>query len=155
MRLRTETVALVEGPSSAMIAVAGVASRPIVSRVWGAEFVPGSERIRVLADPEAPGLRAALQRGCRVAVVFAACDDYRSVQLKGCVVGIDDGDPDHDARLRARYRDGFVDVNVPLGFPPDAAAAMEPPSWFAVTFEVDTAFDQTPRPGAGRAGEPR
>lgn len=155
MQLREETLARIGGPSSAMIAVVGRASRPLVSRVWGAELVSEAGRIRVLADPQAPGLRAALVRGRRVAVVFAACDDYRSVQLKGCVVGIDDDVADYDAHLRARYRDGFVAVNIPLGFPPDAAAALEPPSWFGVTLDVDAVFDQTPRPGAGVPGEPR
>jgi hypothetical protein len=155
MQLREETLALIGGPSSAMIAVVGEASRPLVSRVWGAEVVSEARRIRVLADPHAPGLRAALVAGRRVAVVFAACDDYRSVQLKGCVLGTDDGVADHDTHLRARYRDDFVAVNIPLGFPPDAAAALEPPSWFGITLEVDAVFDQTPRPGAGVAGEPR
>ena len=155
MQLREETRVLIGGPSSAMIGVVGAGSRPLVSRVWGAEIVSEEGRIRVLADPDAPGLRAALVHGGRVAVVFAACDDYRSVQLKGCVVGIDDGVADHDVHLRARYRDDFAGVNIPLGFPPDATAAMEPPGWFGITLEVDAVFDQTPQPGAGVAGEPR
>ncbi len=155
MQLREETRALVVGPSSAMIGVVDTASRPLVSRLWGAELIAPSSRVRVLADPDFPGLRAAAAPGQRVALVFAACDDYQSVQLKGPVVAIDEGRLDHDEDLRAEYRDGFLAVNIPLGFPAEATVAMEPPRWFGITVEVDAVFDQTPRRGAGAPGEPR
>jgi hypothetical protein len=124
---------------------------PELFRVWGAGFDPATMRLRALVNADAGRTLERVARGVRLSLTFTDVTDFRSLQVKGACVGppLPPG-PDDVATMR-RYGRRFEDSIVSVGHRPGLTDRLRPASVFVVEIEVDSAFDQTPGPGAGAA----
>jgi len=103
-----------------------------VPRVWGA---------RTLAN---------LRDNGRIAVAAARPADHRSVQVKGALVEVRDGDATDRAAIE-RYRELLVRDFGAIGYPPRVLHRLNVWPCDVVRLRVEALFEQTPGP---RAGEP-
>jgi hypothetical protein len=102
-------------------------------------FLAAATSARALADLRANG---------RIAVCFSRAADHRSIQVKGPVVSIRDGDAadraDVERWVEALGR-GWQEIGIPL------AVSRRLARWpaHAVRLRIEEVFIQTPGPGAG------
>jgi hypothetical protein len=139
--------AFLEGACAQNVATADRDGGPTIGRAWGLRVNDGRV-VRAIVGADT-ATSANLRIGGRLAVLVIDVSSYRSVQIKGAVVGVEPpGASDHDVYevYRQEFADALVaeDRNTPL----DEAL---PASIVAVTIDVDAVFDQTPGPGAGRS----
>lgn len=102
-------------------------------------FVPGVWAARTLAN---------LRHNGRVAVAAARPADHRSVQVKGAVVAIRDGDAADAAEIE-RYRELLVLDFAAIGYPPRILHRLNARPCHVVRLRVEALFEQTPGPRAG------
>jgi hypothetical protein len=124
---------------------------PAAARGFGLRVEPGGEEAVVFV-PRAWGAAAIenLRDNGRIAVSVARVADHRSVQIKGRVVEIRDSD-DADRSFVEAYRDRLVPELGSIGYPPKVLHRMLGWPSHAVRFRVESLFEQTPGPGAGKA----
>jgi hypothetical protein len=139
--------AFVEGDAAQTIGTADTSCAPTIGRAWGLRVRQG-HLVRALIGADA-ATTGNLQPGTRIAVLLIDVATYRSVQLKGSIVGVEPPvASDHDvydvyvaefvAALRAADRHTSIDEVLPAQL-------------VVVTIDADAVFDQTPGPGAGRS----
>lgn len=93
---------------------------------------------------------ANLRDNGRIAVAAARPVDHRSVQIKGSLVEIRDGD-DADLAAIERYRALLVADFAAYGYPPRILLRFTAWPCHVVRFAVEALYEQTPGP---RAGDP-
>jgi hypothetical protein len=91
-----------------------------------------------------------LRHNGRAAVGFARASDHRSLQIKGRMRTIRDAAEEERERI-LRYRSSLAEAWGVIGVPPQLTLRMAHWPCHAVTIRVESAFDQTPGPGAGAA----
>ncbi len=151
-QLDAELIEFITGGVTVIAASRDAGNRPNLVRARGCRVAPDGGRVTVFLDgDQSAGLIADWRADGAVAVVFTRPSTHRSVQLKGrdAEVGpLADGDP---ARV-ARYGDLLAADLATVGYSHAFTAALlaaERAALVAVSFTPETAFSQTPGPGAG------
>lgn len=136
-----------EGPCAQNVATADDEGDPTIGRAWGLRVDRG-QVVRAVVGADA-ATASNLQAGGRIAVLIVDLPTYRSVQIKGTVVAIDPPTAD-DQGVYKVYLKEFAAALVAENRTTPLDEAL-PGSIVVVTIDVDSVFDQTPGPGAGRA----
>lgn len=90
-----------------------------------------------------------LRQNGRIAVTFTRAVDHRSIQLKGQVVEIRPASAEERERIRRYLENLALDWGF-VGVPRKATLAMNCWPAYAVRFQVESVFEQTPGPDAGQ-----
>ena len=144
-RMDATLATFLEGDGAQNVATVDASGEPSVGRAWGLRVHPdGIVRAIVGADT---ATTANLTIAGRIAVVVTDVATYRSVQVKGAIVGVEPATA-ADHGVYARYQGEFTAALLAAG----RTTPMDhvwPAMIVAVKIEVDAVFDQTPGPGAG------
>jgi hypothetical protein len=149
-------VELVSRGSAHVVGLTGVAGEPFATRGWGAVIDPGGPSGRVMIAGEdvddLEQLDSPTDRlvGTTIALTAGDVRTFRTVQLKGPILGFEPCTPD-DLAAAELYRETYFDAVMDVDF--FARAMLErmiPATLVTVRFDVTATFDQTPGPGAGR-----
>jgi len=124
--------------------------RPTGRRAFGAS-IDAEQRIATLFVPAcgAERLLANLQDNGHVAATFARPMDSRALQIKGRCMSVHESGV-HERALQDRYYAAFSEALLLLGQQPKLLRRVRYFPSFAVTFRIESMFEQTPGPGAGR-----
>lgn len=145
-----DLVDFLEGGVSILVGTRDAGQRPETTRAVGAAVSPDRTRLSVLlAEHTAERAIANLEDNGRIAVAFSRPIDNFAVQLKGRVTELRRGD-DADRRVAERYHAVYVEQLYMVGMPRSLSKRIRVWPSFAVTFEIDDIFVQTPGPGAGK-----
>ena len=156
--LPDELVEFTRGGKSLLVGTASAARVPDCVRAVGIRIWPGASQLTVLI-PAATGARsvANLRETGKIAITLSHIPTHRTVQLKGSVLAVRDGD-DADREHATRYRIAFAADLAWAG--QSEARTLRLGIWpcVAVDVEIAVAFAQTPGPVAGKqlpqAGHP-
>lgn len=154
MRLEDEVVELIESGASIIVGTCNADLEPECARGLGARASADRRRLSVL-------LNGALSaRMCddlastgRIAVAFSRIHDHHTIQVKGRVCGVRDGDPE-DAALAERYLVAFGEQVSVAGLPRSVVQGIRRSPLLVVELAVEEIFDQTPGPTAGERLRP-
>jgi hypothetical protein len=123
--------------------------RPEVSRGWGpALAADGAMLTMCVAAAAASTMRANLERGGTIAATFSVPTTYRTVQLKGPLVSVQEPAAEHLAAVDEHLA-AFVEQVGRVGIPASRAPRLREPALLAVRMEIRERYDQTPGPRAG------
>lgn len=148
--IEPEVAALFEGPSALVVGTADAAAQPEAVRAWGVEVVGGAQ-MRILLAADASATLANLAGNGEIAVTATDVMTNRSIQVKGRARATE---PVSDADLarHSAYMDGFFRVvHESDGTPYELMERLRPGPQVALVISVETVFDQTPGPAAGRS----
>lgn len=124
---------------------------PRATRAWSYELVdPAARRIRFTMSADDPAIVADLTSG-RVALTGANVVDFRSVQVKGPVVAVDELRESDAELMQQQAEQLFAAIEATDGNPAALMRRILPLRAVAVEVQVEEEFDQTPGPGAGAA----
>jgi hypothetical protein len=147
--LPAELVTFAEGGRSILVGTCSRALAPEAMRGMGVRIWPGASQLTVLL-PAATGALSIvnLRENPRVAITLSHVPSHRTMQIKGSVLAIRDGD-EADRVLATRYRELFADDLAFVGQP--AAITLRLAIWpcFAVDVDIAVVYAQTPGPVAG------
>lgn len=133
---------------AAVVATCDERLRPTLARAWGIHVASDGRRVTCCVEAPAGGaMRANLERGGVVALTGAKPSTYASVQMKGQLRGAWEPTDVDLARARAQRQAFAVDV-VPFGIEAGERFMWEGPL-YAIAFDVQELYDQTPGPAAG------
>lgn len=118
--------------------------RAVGARVW-----PGACQLTLLV-PTAVAARtlANLRDNPRIALTYSVVASHRTIQLKGRVLAIRDGD-DADHQRALQYRVKFAEAVAFVGSPPANTLRMRVWPCTAIDIDIADVFAQTPGPSAG------
>ncbi len=156
--LTADLVALAQWGVSIVLASTGTDRRPVVALGTACRVDPaGGMRIIVDRAACAP-LLAAIEAGGGIAATFSRALDHRAFQVKAAEARLLPADPDDEAEV-ARQVAVLRDELTGIGIPPDLASAyvglaLGLQACAAIAFMPQSAFVQTPGPGAGTALTP-
>ena len=140
--------AFFESACGLVIGLADAERRPYAQRGWGARVVDG--RLRLVVPGDDPYLAELATPGAAIAVTGADVRTLRGLQAKGHVVALGPAAPADHAHM-LRHCDELFDTIVELdGIPRQLVERMRPATYAVCEIEVESLFDQTPGPGAGR-----
>jgi hypothetical protein len=141
--------AFFESACGLVVGLADADRRPYAQRGWGVRVVDGRLRVMVSGDDE--HLAALATPGATIAVTGADVRTLRGLQAKGHVVALGPVAPADHAHM-LRHCDELFDTIVELdGIPRQLVERMRPGTFAVCEIEVESLFDQTPGPGAGRS----
>jgi len=134
---------------SCLVGTASADQIPDCVRGAGVRVWPGACQLTVLI-PAATGATAIknLRENPRLAVTLSKIPTHRTVQVKGTVLAIRDGDESDRAAARAYLEKFAVDLEW-AGQPRTLSMRLGFWPCFAVDLEIEVAYDQTPGPVAG------
>ena len=140
----------VESGVAVLVGTGDANGRPHIAMGWGPRVHEGGRKVDVFLDAERadPSL-SDLEANGRIAVTFAHPVQYRSVQLKGRFVEARDADAADQSRVE-QHRNDFLVSTTMIGDPAHVIQGLWLDQVVRVTFSVETAFDQTPGPEAGK-----
>lgn len=121
---------------------------PEAFRVWGA-FVADDGRLRVLISSDAGRTLDNVRDNGQIAVTFTDIQSFRSVQMKGAVVGGVEPAGTADLEHLRRYHERFCARLVAIGHPRALGERLRPFAVFGAWVNVDQLYDQTPGSVAG------
>jgi hypothetical protein len=123
--------------------------RPSLQRGWALAVSEDGREVTVCVSA-APGsrIRDNLESNGAVAITCSRPTTYRTVQVKGKVVGIRDPTAEQRADAEA-HADAFSREVEELGLPPGTGRRMFDTDLVAVTIAAAELYDQTPGPRAG------
>jgi hypothetical protein len=126
--------------------------RPRADRAWSATVIdPTEPRVRFVMSADDPEVDRNLATSPLVALTGADVATFRSVQIKGRPVVVEDPSPD-DLELVHTQRERFLQaIEETDGNPVAELRRMLPHRMLAVEMVVTESYDQTPGPGAGVA----
>ena len=138
---------------SILVGTRDASLRPTALRAGGAKATADRRHIEI-ALPTVTSARtiANLRENGRIAVTFSRPSDYRSVQIKGRCIDIQDTPASERARLEA-YRDAFTADLELVGLARENTLRLAVWPAITITMTVETMFDQAPGPQAGRPYE--
>lgn len=152
--LTSELVEFMEGGVSLLIGTRSAELRPAGRRAFGARidaeqsaatvFVPACGAELVLAN---------LKDNGQVAATFARPLDNRALQLKGRCLNVHETSAAERA-FQDRYFAAFSEALLLLGQQPKLLRRVRYFPSYAVTFRIESMFEQTPGPDAGRGVQP-
>lgn len=149
--LTADLIALAQGGVSVVLASCSADGKPIAGIGVGAR-IDGAGTIRVFLPRQAnlPLLKA-VEAGCAIAVTFSRARDHLSFQVKAKSAAVLQACPDDTpeiARQCAVFRDELIGINLPRHVA-EGYTTYDPADLLAIEFTPETAFVQTPGPGAG------
>ena len=140
-----------ESGVSILVGSRDAALRPASARGFGVEmdaprgvatvFLPASGAAITLSN---------LRDNGQIALTFSRPSDHRSLQLKGRVLSISETD-ERQRRLQDRYFGLFSEGLSSIGLRQELLSRIRYYPSYALGFRLESMFDQTPGPGAGRA----
>lgn len=149
--LTPEVAAFCQGGVSVIIALGGKDAAPVAGLGCGCRLLEENRMRLLLMRAGNEELVSAAERGEPVAATFSQPVTHRSIQVKGSNSGI--AAPTENDRLAAlRQMDGLREELREIEFTARFAEAychVDPDELVAIDFDLDTAFVQTPGPGAG------
>jgi hypothetical protein len=123
---------------------------PEVTHAWGARVLEGGNEVELFVDRDAGARTVANLKANRlVAATFASPITYRSVQLKGWCLAIEEPAA-ADAPWIERHREAFAESLRARGLASHVSRTLWSKDVVRVRFQIDESFDQTPGPGAGK-----
>lgn len=132
------------------IATASNNGSPHVTYGWSPRVPTDGRTVEVFIDKVRSATPLAdLKTNKKIAMTVADPISYRSIQLKGTVVGIELDCADDQVWVR-NGREGFLVRTSLIGDDPVAIRNLWYDDVVRLTFSVEFAFDQTPGPEAGR-----
>jgi hypothetical protein len=149
-RIDADLKEFVESGVAAIVGTADLAGRPHVTYAWGPRVNEAGTGVALFIERARVGTTLANVRATgRIAFTVADPVSYRSVQLKGRLT--DDGEADGaDEAWVERHRESFSVSTALVGDPPETIRNLWMDDVVRLEFEVESAFDQTPGPGAGK-----
>jgi hypothetical protein len=147
--LPPELVTFTEGGVSILVGTCTRDLQPETMRGMGMRVWPGASQLTVLL-PAATGARsiANLRDNPRIAITIAHIPSHKTIQIKGNVLAIRDGD-EEDRKLATRYRERFSDDLAFVGQPPANTLRLGIWPCHAVDVDITVVYAQTPGPIAG------
>jgi hypothetical protein len=142
-----ELATFLEGPSAQNVAIADVDGEVTVGRAWGLRVDQG-RFVRAIVGADAATV-ANLQTASRIALMVIDLVTYGSMQLKGTVSAVE-APTAADQVVHDVYVQEFRAALDAAGRTTPLDGAL-PASVVVVTIHVDSVFNQTPGPNAGRA----
>ena len=146
--LSAEMAAFIEAGVSILVGSRDATLAPECLRAIGARVENSSEITVFLPAATARATVTNLLDNGRIAVCFSQIADHRTHQLKGRVVSIAMADEDCRATVD-RYRRAIAQELAAVGLPQHLTFRIHHWPCWAVRFQVDDLFDQTPGPDAG------
>jgi hypothetical protein len=127
-------------------------NRPSMTHAWGLRLAPDSRTLAFFVEAvRSKTLLANVTTNGRLAVTFANPVSYRSIQLKGRCIDTRPATPDDERWIEAQFA-RFVASTALVGDPPELMQRMMSGGPFRrFDMTIDSSFDQTPGPDAGRA----
>jgi hypothetical protein len=121
---------------------------PEAFRIWGASL---SERglLRALVSSDAAQTFERVEQGTPICMTFADVLNLRSIQVKGRSVGAAEAPGPADLACMERYEDILYPKSRLNGTTDALLAGIRPRSVFAVSVQLEEAYEQTPGPTAG------
>jgi predicted pyridoxine 5'-phosphate oxidase superfamily flavin-nucleotide-binding protein len=148
--IEPEVAALFEGPSALVVGTADAAATPAAVRAWGVEVL-GDAQMRILLAADASVTLANVAANGAIAVTATDVMTNQSIQVKGRA-GTAEPVSDADLARHAAYLDGFFRVvHESDGTAYELMERLRPGPQVALVVSVETVFDQTPGPAAGRS----
>ena len=124
--------------------------RPASGRGFGVEVdAPGGALTVFLPASGAEVTLSNLRDNGQIALTFSRAFDHRSLQVKGRVFSINESD-ERQRRLQDRYFARFCEGLIFIGHSQDVLDRIRYYPSYALSFRIESMFDQTPGPGAGR-----
>jgi hypothetical protein len=146
-----ELKAFVESGVAVLVGTGDARGRPRIDYGWGPRVRPDGVTVDVFLDVERAGCALAnLRENKKIALTVADPVSYRSVQFKGTFRGTRAANEDDRAWVQ-RHREDFVGVTSLVGDSPATIRNMFLDEVLRLEFVVESAFDQTPGPEAGKA----
>lgn len=153
--LSPEVASFLESGISVLVGTRDPRLVPEAMRAVGARVEAGGAELTVFL-PAATAARtvANLEDNGRIAVCFSRPIDHRSLQVKGRVLSIRDGDA-ADRAVIDRYLEALAGTWQEIGVPPTVVRRVTRWPAHAIRLCIEEVFVQTPGPGAGAplAGE--
>jgi hypothetical protein len=144
-----EVAAFLAQGVSLLVATCDAMQVPECMRAVGLRVHPDRGRATIyLPGATSAATRANLLVNARIALLASYPLDHRSLQLKGRVVRVDVADDAVHPLIEA-YLQTFASVLEVVGMPPEVVRMVAHWPSFAVEFEVEELYQQTPGPGAG------
>ena len=147
--IRDEIAAFLAQGVSLLVGTCDAEREPESMRAVGLRVHPDRTRVTVyLPETTSQRTRSNLLVNARIAVLASYPLDHRSLQLKGAVVRVTLAEEAARPTIEA-YLETFSSVLEVVGMPPEIVRMISHWPAFAVEFEVQELFVQTPGPGAG------
>lgn len=147
--LSPEVVSFLESGLSVLVGTRDARLRPEALRAVGARVEAGGAELTVFL-PAATSARtlANLHDNGRIAVCFSRPMDHRSLQVKGRLVALSEGDAAERAAIE-RYVQALAACWQEIGVPPAVPRRLARWPAHAARLRIEEVFVQTPGPGAG------
>jgi hypothetical protein len=147
--LPPELVTFVEGGVSLLVGTCSPELVPDCVRAVGLRVHPGARQLTVLLPAATSATSIAnLRANPRLAVTMSQVANHRTMQVKGPVLAIRDGNED-DRALATRYRLLFADTLAFVGQPPATTLRLSIWPCHAIDIDIAVVYSQTPGPSAG------
>lgn len=148
--LTAELVEYMESGVSLLVGTRNAARRPSSARAYGVEInAPSNTATVFIAAPGSQITLSNLRDNGQLALTFSRPIDHRSLQVKGRVLSITETD-ERQRGLQDRYFSRFAEGLVFTGLQQSLLRRIRYFPSYAVHFQLESMFDQTPGPGAGR-----
>jgi hypothetical protein len=148
--LTAELVDYMESGVSLLVGTRDTALRPASARGFGVEIdAPSSTATVFIAAAGSQVTLGNLRDNGQLALTFSRPIDHRSLQVKGRVLSITETD-EHQRRVQDRYFSRFAEGLIFTGLRQNLLRRIRYFPSYAVHFRLESMFDQTPGPGAGR-----
>ncbi|HEX5224725.1 MAG TPA: pyridoxamine 5'-phosphate oxidase family protein [Solirubrobacteraceae bacterium] len=150
MAIDEDIRAFLEQAPATVVASRDAEMRPALARAWGLDVqADGSELTFCVGVPDGSPVQENLEGNGAIAVTFSRPSTYRTVQIKGEVLALDEP-TDEQLRAADSHADAFSAEVLTLGLPADAGRRLRGEvRLISVRMRVSEMFDQTPGPGAG------
>jgi hypothetical protein len=148
--LTAELVEYMESGVSLLVGSRDAALRPASARGFGVGIDAASCGATVFLPAAASAVTLSnLRDNGQIALTFSRGFDHRSVQVKGHVVSISETN-EEQRQLQDRYFARFSEGLIFIGHQERLLRRVRYYPSYAVAFQIESMFDQTPGPGAGR-----
>ncbi|MEI9935974.1 MAG: hypothetical protein WDO69_01990 [Pseudomonadota bacterium] len=149
--LTAELVEYMESGVSLLVGTRDAALKPASARGFGVEIdAPGRSATVFLPASVATVTLSNLRDNGQIALTFSRGFDHRSLQVKGRVLSVGETN-ERQRRLQERYFAAFSEGLIFIGHRQKLLRRVRYYPSYALHFQIDSMFDQTPGPGAGRA----
>jgi hypothetical protein len=148
--LTAETVEYMESGVSLLLGTRDAALRPASARAFGVEINAPSNTATVFVAVAGSQITLAnLRDNAQLALTFSRPIDHRSLQVKGRVLTIGETE-ERQRAVQDRYFARFSEGLIFTGLRQNLLRRIRYFPSYAVHFRIESMFDQTPGPGAGR-----
>lgn len=148
--LTAELVEYMESGVSLLIASRDAGMRPVGARGFGVEVDAASGAVTVFLPAAGAAVTLSnLRDNGQIALTFSRAADHRSLQVKGSVFSITESDG-RQRKLQDRYFGLFCEGLIFIGHRQNVLGRVRYYPSYALSFRIESMFDQTPGPGAGR-----